>query len=585
MRAALRTPEVSIIIPTNGRLEWLRRCLTSLAAQQDAPEFELLVCASPNRAVHEVVNELIPTASVVELPNAGAVEKRNAVIPLARGELVLFLDDDVELPEHYLATLSAQARRHPDVDVFGGPNVSPSDSTPFQTVQGAVLSSLLGAGPARRRYGPHPPSDADERWFTLCNLAIRRSHLTSFDSDLVCAEENELLDRLSRSGSRMRYTPELWAAHERRPDFRGFRKQMFTYGRGRGQLAHRSPGTLRPAHLAPTLALLTIAGLAIAAAITKQPWVAAPIGAYVIALVLQSVVVARTLRRPTAAFSAIGVTVTLHVYYGTGVVAGLLEPALGPARTSSMAQTRLLRVLVLRQLRLLRKRSVLGLLWPMLTPWVMLALYAFVFHSVLNVPIPRYGVFLFAGLLPWSFLSQTLGTTMQSLSQEADLIRRARFSYWLLPVATEIALSTYFIATLALFVGYLGVEGELNWKLLPAILLPVISLYMFIGAVACVLSLIDVYNRDLRQVFNNILTVWFFLVPIVYQQQMLSHRLLFLRSIDPLNLIVGEFRNILYDGDLPHPLHSVVVLLVSGGLLLLATSLINRVSAALPKDV
>jgi ABC-type polysaccharide/polyol phosphate export permease/GT2 family glycosyltransferase len=579
------TPEISIVVPTNDRVEWLRRCLSSLQAQEEAPSYELLVCAPPDPTVREVITTMIPDAVVLVVPHATPAERRNAVLPLARGKLVLFLDDDVEIPPHYLATLAEQARRHPDIQVFGGPNVTPADSTRFQTVQGAVLSSLLGAGPARRRYGPHPTAEADERWFTLCNLAIRREDVTLFDADLVCAEENELLDRLRRAGARMRYEPELWAAHERRGDLHGFVQQMFKYGRGRGQLARRSARTLRPEHLVPSATILALIGLLIATAVTGNLWLLVIVAAYPLALLGQSAKVAVTLRRPTTLLSACGITAVLHAGYGTGVLIGLLEPATGPARQLPTRNWHMLRILVQRQLLLLRKRSVLGLLWPVVTPLVMLALYSFVFHSVLNVPIPRYRVFLFAGLLPWSFVSQTLGTAITSLSYDAELIRRARFSYSLLPLASEIAASTYFLATLAVFVGYLGAVGDLNWSVLPAIVLPVFSLYFLVGAIACVLALIDVYNRDLRQVLSNILTVWFFLTPIVYQQQALHHGLLFTRSVDPLNLIIGEFRDVLYYGRLQRPLHDVIVLFATGGLLLLATSLIKRADASLPKDV
>jgi lipopolysaccharide transport system permease protein len=278
--------------------------------------------------------------------------------------------------------------------------------------------------------------------------------------------------------------------------------------------------------------------------------------------------------------------VVMHACYGAGVVAGLLsagpEP---PTRNSPVHTWNMLLILVKRQLRLLRKRSVLGLLWPLLAPWVMLILYSFVFHSVLNVPIPRYGVFLFAGLLPWSFLSTALGTAITSLSSEADLIRRRRFPYALLPLAVVIAASVYFLIALLGFIGYLGVRGQLHWATLPAILLPILSLYFFVGAASCVLATIDIYNRDLRQMLANILTVWFFLVPIVYQQRALTHRLLFLRSVDPANLIVGEFRDILYNGQILQPLHGVIVLFATTALLAFATSLVKRVSSSLPKDV
>ena len=82
--------------------------------------------------------------------------------------------------------------------MFGGPNETPANSSRFQWVQGAVLASMIASGPVRRRYGSHPPAEADERWFILCNLAVRRTVMRRFDDALVCAEENALLGRAAR---------------------------------------------------------------------------------------------------------------------------------------------------------------------------------------------------------------------------------------------------------------------------------------------------------------------------------------------------------------------------------------------------
>jgi ABC-2 type transport system permease protein len=579
-------PLISVVIPTDHRVDLLTACLDSMIAQRDAPRWELLVGAPPDPTIHELITSRVPDATIVSIPHGTPAERRNALLPLVTGEIVLFLDDDAVVPDHYLSALERQARENPQIQVFGGPNLTPEGSSSFQVVQGAVLSSLLGAGPVRRRYGARPAAEADERWFTLCNLAIRRGRVPMFfDADLVCGEENEVLHRMSRSGARMLYEPRLWAAHARRRDLGGFAQQMFKYGRGRGQLARRWPDSLRLAHLVPSVTLIGLPALAIAAAAARQPWFAVPIVAYVLAIAAQSLKIATTLRRPMAFLDASRLVVVLHVCYGSGVVLGLVEGTSSARRAPPIHQWHLLRVLVRRQLLLLRNRSLLGLLWPLLTPWVMLALYSFVFHSVLDIPITRYHVFLFAGVLPWSFLAGTLGGAVTAMSAEADLIRRSRFSYAMLPLATEIAQSVYFLTTLVGFVIYLAARGQLVWATLPAILLPIASLYFFVGAVACVLAVIDVYNRDLRQMLNNILTVWFFLVPIVYRQDMLSKRLLFTRSIDPVNLIVGEFRDVLYYGHLSRPLHDVIALFATAGLLVLGMALVRRLSATLPKDV
>jgi cellulose synthase/poly-beta-1,6-N-acetylglucosamine synthase-like glycosyltransferase len=213
------------------------------------------VCSDGDEAVAEVVHRWFPDARVCfvakALPGAG----RNLLVDVAAGDLLLFLDDDVTVERDLLARLDRLARQHPEAGVFGGPNDSALDSSRFQFVQGAVLASIVGSGPVRRRYGAHPAGYADERFFVLCNLAVRRDVMVPFSHELVCAEENALLAEMSRRGVRMFYDPALVAYHERRPTVGSFARQMHKYGYGRGQLTARDPRTLRPAHLVPSALL------------------------------------------------------------------------------------------------------------------------------------------------------------------------------------------------------------------------------------------------------------------------------------------------------------------------------------------
>jgi lipopolysaccharide transport system permease protein len=246
----------------------------------------------------------------------------------------------------------------------------------------------------------------------------------------------------------------------------------------------------------------------------------------------------------------------------------------------------LLRVLVSRQLKLRAKRSAIGVAWPVLSPFVLFALYLFVFHGVFRVPgVDRYPEFLFAGLLPWTFLTQSLGLAVTSVSTEPELVRRARFPYELLPIATTTAMLSYFLVTLTAFLVYLGVTGGLHVAILPVVVLPLMALYLFVTGLALVLAWIDVHNRDLRMVLQNILTVWFFLVPIVYRQDMVTKRLLFLRSIDPANLVVGQFRAVLYYGRIVNRSHIVLMLLICVAFFTLCLALFRRLSVDLAKDV
>jgi ABC-type polysaccharide/polyol phosphate export permease len=218
------------------------------------------------------------------------------------------------------------------------------------------------------------------------------------------------------------------------------------------------------------------------------------------------------------------------------------------AAVPGVARRELLRTLVERQLRLRAKRSVLGVLWPVVAPLFLLALYTFVFGSVFEAPIDRYGIYLFAGLLPWTFLVQTVHDALQSISFEPDLVRRAPFPHELLPLSRVAVMLLPFLVVLLGFVGWVAATDDLRPALLPLLPVAVVALVLLVATLAVLLALVDVFNRDLRQVLNNLLTVWFFLVPIVYSPRMAGDRLEVVRALDPVHRVVGLFRDVLYDG-------------------------------------
>jgi GT2 family glycosyltransferase len=337
-------PLISVCILAGHGTGRLDACLASLSRQAQAPPFEVLIGGNPTTAARAVIGRHFPDTPVCETGSRHPGGARNPLVERARGELVLFLDDDVVAPPGLLRSLADVAARHPQVSVFGGPNSTPPHSSRFEAVQGAVLSSLVGSGPVARRYGARHGGPADERWFTLCNLAVRRRAMVPFADELVCAEENELLDRLRRRGGTMLYDPALSVFHARRPTPAAFARQMLKYGRGRGQLIARRPASLRVPYLAPSVLIVYLLGLLPALlALLSSPWPAlAPLALYVLLAGGTALRITWTLRRPSAAALGLALIGVVHVCYGAGVLWGLLDggrrppPAAAPARWSEM---------------------------------------------------------------------------------------------------------------------------------------------------------------------------------------------------------------------------------------------------------
>jgi hypothetical protein len=299
--------------------------------QVDPPVFELLVVADRDPAIAQQVLDAFPEAHVQmasgQLPGAA----RNLLIAQARGELLLFLDDDVVAEPDLLHNAYSASVQHPDVGVFGGPNLTPPGSSTFQFVQGAVLGSILAAGPVRKRYGVHHAGPTSETSLTLCNLVVRRQSAVPFARDLVCAEENEAMRRLRRNGVTMRSDPDLVVFHERRQSGGPFASQMFKYGRGRGQLLQRDPRALRVAHVVPTLLCLYVLTLPLLLALWSSLWLI-PIAAYAIAICVSSLWIDHCTGRvrPFGQFMfrfvlAAALIVVVHAAYGVGLLRGLLD--------------------------------------------------------------------------------------------------------------------------------------------------------------------------------------------------------------------------------------------------------------------
>jgi len=322
-------PELSICLLTGRYGPVLRAFLAGLAAQEEAPTFELLVAVDRDRRIADLILSTFPDAVVETINVVHPGVARNGLIEKATGNLVVFVDDDIVMGPHFLRRVVEVAAAHPEVGVFGGPNLTPPGSSTFQFVQGAVLGTIVATGPVRRRYGAHPAGPAKETTLTLCNLIVRRSIAVPFADDLVCAEENEAMRRLRREGVEMRFDPDLVVYHDRRSATANFAAQIQKYGMGRGQLLMRDPRALRPFHLAPTALLVYLLSVP-ALVLFVSPLFLLPLAAYVLIVAAGATRIAehtgpgRPWRSMLHRFVLAALLIPLlHLAYGTGVPRGL----------------------------------------------------------------------------------------------------------------------------------------------------------------------------------------------------------------------------------------------------------------------
>jgi ABC-type polysaccharide/polyol phosphate export permease len=192
--------------------------------------------------------------------------------------------------------------------------------------------------------------------------------------------------------------------------------------------------------------------------------------------------------------------------------------------------------LVVRDLKVKYKGSALGFLWSFLNPLILMLLYWIIFTKLapdmkrdipmLNGKEINYGVFLIASMWPWMAFQGAVAKSAPTFILNDSLIKKVYFPREVLPVATVTSEFVNFFFGFAIFFIILIVTGYQPAISLLWFPLMVIVLYFFTMACALLVSVWDVFYRDIEQILNSFLTILFFATPIIYSVTLVRQKLL-----------------------------------------------------------
>jgi ABC-type polysaccharide/polyol phosphate export permease len=218
----------------------------------------------------------------------------------------------------------------------------------------------------------------------------------------------------------------------------------------------------------------------------------------------------------------------------------------------------LIQSLVARDLKARYRGSVLGFVWSFINPLLLLLIYSFVFAVVLpnlhSKETEPYALFMFCGILPWTWFSSSLNEAAGSLISGGNLIKKVLFPAEVLPIVSVLANMVHFVLGLPILVVFLIYFQRLPDP--PGLLwFPVAMLVqlVFTSALALIVSALAVHFRDIRDILSNLLTLWFFSTPIIYwikEAPGLGKRVL---DFNPMTHLVVAYQEILFfDGPVGH---------------------------------
>jgi lipopolysaccharide transport system permease protein len=250
----------------------------------------------------------------------------------------------------------------------------------------------------------------------------------------------------------------------------------------------------------------------------------------------------------------------------------------------------LIQSLVARELKARYRGSVLGFFWSFVNPLLLLLIYSFVFTVILPGrmgDLNPYALFLFCGILPWTWFSSSMLESAGVLISGGNLIKKVLFPAEVLPIVTVLANLVHFCFGLPILMGFLIYYrvplhvGELIW--FPVVV--AVQLVFTLG-LALMVSALAVHFRDIRDILGNLMTFWFFATPIIYPITYVEGLGKPVLDLNPFTHLAVSYQEILfYDGPFGHWKWLLALGAVSIGLFLLGYFLFDRLRDTFAEEV
>lgn len=245
----------------------------------------------------------------------------------------------------------------------------------------------------------------------------------------------------------------------------------------------------------------------------------------------------------------------------------------------------LVRELVVRDLKLRYKRSVLGIAWSLLNPLLQLLVFSIVFRYIIPLHIPDYTLFLFSGILMWSWFQSSLYSASSAIVDNPTLIRQPGFPSGVLPVVTVLSNTVNFVLALPVLLISAWATGHAPNASIVALPFVMTVQFFLILSVSYYLAVLHVPYRDTQYLLGIVLMLSFYLVPIFYNSASIPVRFQPLYQLNPVVGILEGYRAILLHGQLPNLIPLLTTLVMSLIILALGWSLFTRVSYTFIEEI
>mgnify|MGYP003606241858 FL=1 len=201
--------------------------------------------------------------------------------------------------------------------------------------------------------------------------------------------------------------------------------------------------------------------------------------------------------------------------------------------------------------------SLLGAAWTVINPLAMIVVYTVVFSQVMKARLPgvegrfAYSIYLCAGVLTWTFFSETVSRAQNVFLDNANLIKKVSFPRMCLPVIVVANASVNFLIIFGLFTLFLLLSGSFPGLVYFAVIPILLVQVLFSVGLGITLGVLNVFFRDVGQLFAVVLQFWFWLTPVVYPVSILPEFAQMALRYNPMTNIIMSYQGVLVNGQWP----------------------------------
>ena len=219
--------------------------------------------------------------------------------------------------------------------------------------------------------------------------------------------------------------------------------------------------------------------------------------------------------------------------------------------------------LVLRDIKVKYKKSVLGVLWSVLNPLLMMIVLTVVFSEVFKSSISNFPLYLITGQVIFNFSSEATNMSMMSVLGNGSLIKKVYIPKYIFPLSkTLFGLVNLVFSLIAVMIVFIFTKQNVG---ITVVLIPLLLLYIFLFSfgIGLILASTAVFFRDILHLYGILLVIWNYLTPVFYPMEIIPDKYIIFINCNPLTYYVTYFRKILIYNEIPDLNLNLICLFIS----------------------